>query len=112
MICAACHAPTVSPSISGLYLCERCDVIARREFPHFPVDSSSPGKAPAVVEPQPGSAAGADYSVSDGAACGSLPSGESEPSVMLACAPPESFLDIPAFLKRDQNNVPAYARAA
>lgn len=109
MICAACHAPTVSPSISGLYLCERCDVNARREFPHFPVDSSSPGKAPAVG---PGSAAGADYSVSDGAFLSSLPSGESEPSVMLACAPSESFLDIPAFLKRDQNNVPAYARAA
>lgn len=84
MICSACHIPNVSPSISGLYLCERCDVIARREFPHFPVDSSSPGKAPAVVEPQPGSAAGAI----------------------------NFDLDIPAFLKRDQNNVPAYARAA
>lgn len=109
ILCSACSEPAAVKINDACYLCERCDVIARREFPRFPVDSSSPGKAPAVG---PGSAVGADYSVSDGAVDRSLPSGESEPSVMLACAPSESFLDIPAFLKRDQNNVPAYARAA
>ena len=91
--CDACPAPATVEIESGFFLCDSCagtltEFIA--EISVAPVSSFPGVKAPTVSSALIPVAVGTLNSVSPGEVNSSLPSGESDPSVMLDCAPGES----------------------
>ena len=91
-ICDACPAPATVEIESGFFLCDSCagtltDFIA--EISVAPVSSFPGVKVPTVSSAPIPVAVGTLNSVSPGEMNSSLPSGESDPSVMLDCAPGE-----------------------
>jgi len=92
-ICDACPAPATVEIESGFFLCDACagtltDFIA--EISVAPVSSFPGVKVPTVSSAPIPVAVGTLNSVSPGEMNSSLPSGESDPSAMLDCAPGES----------------------
>lgn len=125
MKCSRCPAPAHFNFGGTSVLCVNC-TLAMLEG--CKIDSvASMDLAPCDVVPAastapsvPSGVAG-NNSVSPGELMRSLPSGESEPSVTLACAPGESSFDpgpcgfdwiIPENIKRDADNIAPFVRGA
>jgi len=113
--CDVCGDPATVEFEGGFFLCARCDTIKQREFPQ----SSFIGSELMCVGPSSirvldaGRGGRTDCELIDPIRRNPVDGADKAWSPGLrAVTGDNSELDIPPFLRRDQNNVPAFARAS
>jgi hypothetical protein len=83
--CSTCPRDATVKISDAHSICSRCFEILKREYSNFPLASSAGNNVAAAANPSP---------------------------AKLAAVTTNSDISIPAFLRRDANNVPAFARAS